>query len=34
VVIQELEKAALIGESPVIKANLERLKAEDEWSVQ
>jgi Flp pilus assembly protein TadD len=34
VVIQELEKAALIGDSPVIKANLERLKAEDEWSFQ
>ncbi len=34
VVIQELEKAALIGNSPVIKANLERLKAGDEWLVQ
>jgi Flp pilus assembly protein TadD len=34
VVIQELEKAALIGDSPVVKANLDILKKGSEWAVQ
>jgi len=34
VVIQELEKAALIGDSPVVKANLDILKKGSEWAMQ